>query len=130
VGPVRGADTTRPPLAGEPGARAHDLATRAALTVAVATDGTDGHALARRHACISCHAVDQRLVGPSFREVAAKYRGAGDAASALVAKMKTGGVGVWGPVPMPPQAHVAEADLHALARWILGEPKEQGKERP
>jgi cytochrome c len=130
VGPVRGADTTRPPLAGEPGAHAHDLATRAALTVAVATDGTDGHALARRHACISCHAVDQRLVGPSFREVAAKYRGAGDAASALVAKMKTGGVGVWGPVPMPPQAHVAEADLRALARWILGEPKEQGKERP
>jgi cytochrome c len=119
VGPVRGADTTRPPLAGAPGAR--DLAARAALTVAPAETAPGGLDLARRHACVSCHGLDQRVVGPSFKEVAAKYRDAGDAAPTLVAKMKEGSAGVWGPVPMPPQAHVGDADLQALARWILAD---------
>jgi cytochrome c len=123
VGPVRGADTTRPPLAGQAGEPAREVIARATATVKPATTPTGGGmALATQHACVACHAVDQRLVGPSFREIARKYHGAGDATAAqLVAKMRSGGAGTWGPVPMPPQAHVAEADLHALARWILNE---------
>jgi cytochrome c len=120
IGPVRGADTTRPPLAGRPGEHARELTARALATVTPPAP-TGGMALATRHACVSCHARDQRLVGPSFQEIAKKYHGVGDAAAALVRKMKAGGAGTWGAVPMPPQAHVADADLQALARWILAE---------
>jgi cytochrome c len=121
IGPVRGAETTRPPLAGRAGEHAAELAARALATVAVTpADATAGMALARQHACVSCHALDQRVVGPSFREIAARYRGTADA-GALVSKMKSGGAGTWGPVPMPPQGHVSETDLQALARWILAD---------
>jgi cytochrome c len=120
IGPVRGADTTRPPLTGRAGEHASELAARARGTVTSPADGSTGMALARQHACVSCHAVDQRVVGPSFKEIAARYRSAADAA-ALVSKMKSGGAGTWGPVPMPPQAHVGDTDLQALARWILAE---------
>jgi cytochrome c len=121
VGPVRGADTTRPALTGRAGEHAGELAARALGTVAAPADAASGMALARKHACVSCHALDQRVVGPSFKEIAARYRGAGAAGAALVDKMKAGGAGTWGPVPMPPQAHVGDADLEALARWILAE---------
>jgi cytochrome c len=120
IGPVRGADTTRPALTGQAGEHAAELAARALAAVAPPEEMSAGMALARRHACVSCHALDQRLVGPSFREIAARYRGGGDGA-ALIGKMKSGGAGTWGPVPMPPQAHVGDADLGALARWILVE---------
>jgi cytochrome c len=117
---VRGADTTRPPLTGRAGEHAQELAARALGTVTAPAEVSAGMALARQHACVSCHALDQRVVGPSFKEIAARYRSAPDAA-ALVGKMKTGGAGTWGPVPMPPQAHVGDPDLQALARWILAE---------
>jgi cytochrome c len=120
IGPVRGADTTRPPLSGRAGEHASELTARALSTVTAPADASAGMALARQHACVSCHALDQRVVGPSFKEIAARYRSAGDA-TALVSKMKSGGAGVWGPVPMPPQAHVGDTDLQALARWILAE---------
>jgi cytochrome c len=120
IGPVRGADTTRPPLTGRAGEHARELSARALALVAPPPDTSPGMALARTHACVSCHALDQRLVGPSFREIAARHGAGGDAA-ALVKKMKAGGAGAWGPVAMPPQAHVADADLLALARWILAE---------
>jgi cytochrome c len=120
IGPVRGVDTTRPPLAGRPGEHASDLATRALATVTAPADVSAGMALARQHACVSCHALDHRVVGPSFKEIAARYRNT-SAAAALVSKMKAGGAGTWGPVPMPPQAHVGDTDLQVLARWILAE---------
>ena len=120
IGPVRNADTTRPALAGRAGEHASELAGRALGTVRSPAEASAGMALARKHACVSCHAVDQRLVGPSFKEIAARYRGGADAA-ALAGRMKSGGVGTWGPVPMPPQAHVGDPDLQALARWILAE---------
>jgi cytochrome c len=72
---------------------------------------------------VACHAVDQRTVGPSFLEIAGKYRQTAEAATLLVSRMKSGGVGAWGSVPMPPQAHVSEGDLRAIAQWILAEPK-------
>lgn len=76
--------------------------------------------LAQKYACIACHAVDRKLVGPAFADVARKYAGRADAQAALAASIKAGGAGKWGPVPMPAQSALPEPDLKALAAWILG----------
>ena len=75
--------------------------------------------LAKKNACTACHAVDKKIVGPAFKEVAAKYRNDKGAEAKLVDKVKNGGVGVWGQVPMPPNSHVADADVKTLVKWIL-----------
>ena len=75
--------------------------------------------LARAKNCMACHAVDKKLVGPSYKEVAAKYAGQADAAAMLADKVKKGGVGVWGKVPMPPNPQVNDADANALVEWVL-----------
>jgi cytochrome c len=75
--------------------------------------------LMKKNACNACHAVDKKLVGPAFKEVAAKYRGDPKAEAMLVDKVKKGGVGVWGQVPMPPNPQVSDADAKALVKWIL-----------
>jgi len=77
--------------------------------------------LLKKHACLSCHAVDKKLVGPAYKEVAAKYRTQKDAQKLLAEKVKKGGVGVWGQVPMPPNATVPDADLNAMVKWILAQ---------
>ena len=77
--------------------------------------------LLKKHACLSCHAVDKKLVGPAYKEVAAKYRPQKDAQKLLVEKVKKGGVGAWGQVPMPPNAAVPDADLNAMVKWILAQ---------
>ncbi len=76
--------------------------------------------LAKKNACMACHAVDKKLVGPSYLDVAKKYAGQKDAADALTASIKKGGSGKWGPVPMPAQAALSDADAKTLATWILG----------
>lgn len=76
-------------------------------------------ALLNTHACNGCHAIERKLVGPAFREVAAKYAGDGAAAARLAAKIRNGGVGAWGDVPMPPNASLSQADALALAGWVL-----------
>jgi cytochrome c len=76
--------------------------------------------LAKKHACMACHAVDKKLVGPSYADVAKKYAGQADAEAKLAASIKAGGSGKWGPVPMPPQAQLSDGDLKALTAWILG----------
>lgn len=76
--------------------------------------------LAKHSACMSCHAVTGKIVGPAFHDVAAKYAGDADAAARLAAKIRAGGAGSWGSVPMPPQPQVSEADALALAKWVLG----------
>lgn len=77
-------------------------------------------ALAQKNACMACHAVAKKVVGPSYADVAKKFAGQKDAVSTLAASIKAGGSGKWGPVPMPPQAQLGDADLKALASWILG----------
>lgn len=77
-------------------------------------------ALAQQKACTACHAVDKKLVGPSYADVAKKYAGQKDAAKTLAASIKAGGAGKWGPVPMPAQPGLSDADLNTLATWILG----------
>jgi cytochrome c len=66
---------------------------------------------------MACHGVDNKIVGPSFRDIARKYAGRADAAAYLAGKVKAGGSGVWGSVPMPPQA-LAEADANTIAKWL------------
>jgi cytochrome c len=75
--------------------------------------------LATKNACTACHAPDRKLVGPSYADVAKKYAGQKDAVAALSESIRKGGSGKWGPVPMPPQPGLSEADLKTLATWVL-----------
>jgi cytochrome c len=75
--------------------------------------------LAQKNACMSCHAVAKKLVGPSYNDVAKKYAGQKDAATTLAQSIKAGGAGKWGPVPMPSQPALSEADALTLANWVL-----------
>src|SRR5918992_1631771 len=77
--------------------------------------------LAQKHACFACHATDKKLVGPSYKDVAAKYRGDGGAEAKLADKVKKGSQGTWGQVPMPPNAAVPDGDVRALVKWILSQ---------
>ncbi|HXM82796.1 MAG TPA: c-type cytochrome [Burkholderiales bacterium] len=77
--------------------------------------------LAKKHGCLACHTVDKKLVGPSYKEVAAKYRGDKAAEAKLIDKVKKGGQGVWGQIPMPPNSNVPDADVRALVKWILSQ---------
>lgn len=73
------------------------------------------------YACNGCHALEERVVGPSFKEVAGKYAGNADAAARLAAKIRAGGQGVWGAVPMPPNPGLSHADLKAIVGWVLAQ---------
>jgi len=75
--------------------------------------------LLNANACVACHTLDKRVVGPSFREVAAKFAGDGDAAGKLAKKIREGGAGNWGNVPMPPHPQLSDADLKQIVGWIL-----------
>jgi len=77
--------------------------------------------LATAKNCMACHAVDKKLVGPAYKDVAAKYAGQADAASKLEAKVLKGGAGVWGPVPMPANSQVTPAEAKKLVAWILAQ---------
>jgi cytochrome c len=78
-----------------------------------------GEELLKKSGCTACHSIDKKVVGPSYKEVAAKYRGDAKAPAALAEKVKKGGSGVWGPVPMPPNAAVSDADIKTLVAYIL-----------
>ena len=93
----------------------------AAITIAVAAlPAAANEALAQKNACTACHAVDKKVVGPSYKEVAAKYKADKGAQAKLEDKVKKGGSGVWGQVPMPPNSAVADKDIKTLVTWILG----------
>ena len=89
----------------------------AAATNAAVNDAK-GAQLAAKYNCQACHAVDKKSVGPSYKEVAKKYAGDKSAAEKLEHKVKSGGSGVWGAIPMPPN-NVPDADLKTLVEWIL-----------
>jgi len=75
--------------------------------------------LAQKKNCMACHAIDKKVVGPAYKDVAAKYAGQKDAAAKLAEKIQKGGSGVWGPVPMPANTQVNEAEAKQLATWVL-----------
>lgn len=90
-----------------------------ALGLSVAAPVLADQALAQSKNCMACHAAEKKLVGPSYKDVASKYSGQTDAVDKLAAKIIKGGSGVWGPVPMPANTQVNEADAKKLAAWIL-----------
>ena len=75
--------------------------------------------LAKKHNCTACHQVDKKTVGPAYKDVAAKYKRQADAVAKLSEKVKKGGVGVWGQVPMPPNAAVPDGDIRLLTEWVM-----------
>ena len=77
--------------------------------------------LAKQKNCMACHAIDKKLVGPAYKDVAAKYAGQKDAVDKLAQKVIKGGSGVWGPVPMPANPQVSEAEAKQLVQWILSQ---------
>jgi cytochrome c551/c552 len=96
----------------------------ASTTASAAHEGkqpTDTRGKLAQYGCTACHAIDKKVVGPSFQDVAAKYHGQSDAAQLLEAKVKNGGAGAWGNIPMPPQS-APDADVHELVNWILTSP--------
>ena len=90
------------------------LATACALAPAVAQPE-----FAKQKNCLACHAVDRKVLGPAFKDVAAKYTGQPGAVDKLAAKVIAGGSGVWGPVPMPPNPQVDPAEAKQLVGWLL-----------
>ena len=87
--------------------------------VSTASSGDAVSNLLNANACLACHQLDKRVVGPSFREVAAKYTSDNGAGGKLASKIRQGGSGVWGAVPMPPNAALSDADLQQLVSWVL-----------
>jgi len=96
------------------------LVIAAALALVAALPAEASEDLAKKYACVACHVVKgAKTVGPAYAEVAKKYAGQKDAEAKLVEKVKKGSTGVWGQVPMPPNAAVPDADVRALVKWIL-----------
>ncbi len=91
----------------------------AAASFGMGGGGDPVQQLLNANACVACHMVDKRVVGPSFKEVAAKFAGDGEAAAKLSKKIREGGAGSWGNVPMPPHPAISEADLNQIVAWIL-----------
>jgi cytochrome c len=95
------------------------LAAALVLPWSATARAADGEALAKSSGCLACHAVDKKLVGPSYKDIAKKYAGDKNAPGYLAKKVKEGGKGVWGDIPMTPNAHVKDADIKSIVAWIL-----------
>ena len=98
------------------------IAAAAAVTFAAGTHAADAkaaEALAKSSGCLACHTMDKKLVGPSYKDIAAKYRAQKGAEADLINRVKAGGKGAWGDIPMPPNAHVKDADIKTMVQWIL-----------
>ena len=95
------------------------LALLLASAAVAATPALANEELAKKHACTACHSIDKKLVGPAYKDVAAKSRGQKGIEAKLEEKVKKGSVGVWGQVPMPPNAAVKDEDVKTLVKWIL-----------
>ena len=91
----------------------------AGLVCATVAKAQDAEALFNKSGCTVCHAVDKKVVGPSLKEISAKYKGDKTAEAKLADKVKKGGSGVWGQVPMPPNAAVKDEDIKTIVQWIL-----------
>lgn len=98
------------------------LAAAAGITLAsggLAADPKAAESLARASGCFACHGMDKKIVGPAYKDVAAKYRNDKGAEDKLVKKVKAGGKGAWGNDIMPPNAHVKDQDIKTIVQWIL-----------
>ena len=96
------------------------LAVIATASMLLAGQASASEALAQKSGCLACHGVDKKVLGPSFKDVGAKYKGDKGAEAKLVAKVKAGGSGVWGPMPMPANSpQVKDEDIKSIVHWVL-----------
>nr|WP_242538620.1 c-type cytochrome [Trinickia acidisoli] len=103
------------------------MATAGWSGVALAASAPAGYQIAKQNACLGCHTVDRKLVGPAFRDIAAKYKGDAQAQATLEKKVRDGGAGVWGVIPMPSHPRMSDADIHTVVAWVLaGAPTSAG----
>jgi cytochrome c len=95
-----------------------------AVLAIVSAPASASEAIIKKARCIACHSVDKKLVGPAYKDVAAKYRGDAEALPRLLQKVRNGGTGVWGEIPMPPnpEDRISDADLKSAVEWILNLP--------
>jgi len=122
VARVEFADAAGPPKPAAPSAPASATAPAAAPPVQVAAAApANPEQLLQKFGCLACHALDKKVIGPSYKEVAAKYAGDKNALDALAKKVKAGGQGVWGQIPMAPNPQVPDADLQAMVKYILAQ---------
>ncbi len=117
VGAQKGADTSKPAAAATLAQAGAVPVAATAATAAAPAEPAAAIALTQKYTCVACHGMDSRIVGPSFRDVAKKYAGGADAVGYLAGKIKAGGTGVWGSIPMPAQA-LGEADAKVIAEWL------------
>ena len=115
IGPVRGVDTTKPPAKSLGSVAA---AAAAPVKVAAASPAGNVNTLLAANSCTACHGMKNKIVGPGFNEIAAKHKGKANLEAYLVDKIKNGGSGVYGAIPMPAQPQVKDADAKAMAAWI------------
>jgi cytochrome c len=96
------------------------LTMTAVVAMLLAGQASASQALAQKSGCLACHGMDKKVLGPSFKDVAAKYKGDKSAEGKLVTKVKAGGSGVWGPMPMPANSpQVKDEDIKSIVQWIL-----------
>ena len=95
--------------------------TAMALGLAVGAQAQDAAKLAQDKACMACHQLDKKLVGPAYKEVAKKYAADKGAEAKLIKKVREGGTGVWGQIPMPPNSGVSEKEAQILVKWVLSQ---------
>ena len=91
----------------------------ATISASGAVRADAGEDLLKKSGCTACHAIDKKVIGPAYQDVAAKYKGDAGAAAKLADKVKKGGSGVWGPVPMPPNTQVSDADIKTMVAYVL-----------
>jgi cytochrome c len=92
-----------------------------ATAILCATSAMASQELATKKNCMACHAIDKKVVGPAYKDVAAKYKGDAGAAAKLAAKVMKGGTGVWGAIPMPANPQVNDAEAKTLVAWVLSQ---------
>ena len=121
-----GAVAPQPPASANPAAPAPPAAGASGAAVAPKTTSLAGQALVEASDCLRCHGMDRRYVGPSFRQIAARYQDRPDAAAYLARKIREGSVGEWGRTVMPRHPQVTEVQAHAMASWVLSLPIAEG----
>lgn len=99
--------------------KASSVAALGATLIACSLPASASLELAQKNACVACHAAERKLVGPSYKDVAAKYGSDREAVAKLAASIRAGGAGRWGPIPMPAQPNLSEEDAKKLAAWVM-----------
>jgi len=119
VGPFRGADTTRPAPAAMVLASSRPKEAVPLAAAQASVPPSSAAALAKKHSCVACHNAERRIVGPNYAEIAKKYANDAGAVARLIDKVRKGGAGVWGVIPMPPHPQMTDQDLKLLVEWTL-----------